>query len=303
VAYSLYSLDAQSYVYKGSSYSLNNLWSDTGRIFGNEHSKWQYGVDYAFKYGAQLVTDFSQTGTYSGIQVVVMKDGFTAAASGNTTGTLKIQPAPITVTANKQTKVYGEADPALTWKIGSGGLFGKDQWSGSLSRLAGEDVGNYAISLGSLSAGANYKLAFNSASLEIQPRPLYINGLRAFSKYYDGSTSASLDLRGLDIQGILPSDIGKIAVGVGARGRFSYAEISMSTLVYIYPMMFGEKSRNYTVIEPKLFAQIMSWHYPFNSGEDYDAYFNELESNMMKDDFSGPNFVISIVGTGINFKF
>lgn len=303
VAYSLYSLDAQSYIYNGASYSLKNIWSDTGRIFGSEYSKWQYGVDYGFKYGDKLVNEFSQAGTYSGIQVVVMKNGFTAAASGNTTGTLKIQPAPITVTANKQTKVYGDSDPALTWKIGSGGLFGKDQWNGSLSRLAGEDVGNYAMSLGSLSAGANYKLAFNSASLEIQPRPLYINGLRAFSKFYDGSPSASLDLRGLDIQGILPSDIGKIAVGVGARGRFSCAGISMSTLVHIYPIMLGKKSINYTVIEPKLFAQIISWHYPFNSEEDYHAYFNELESNMMQDDFSGPNFVISIVGTGINFKF
>ncbi len=77
----------------------------------------------------------------------------------------------------------------------------------------------------------------------------------------------------------------------------------MSTLVHIYPIMLGKKSINYTVIEPKLFAQIISWHYPFNSEEDYHAYFNELESNMMQDDFSGPNFVISIVGTGINFKF
>jgi hypothetical protein len=290
VAYSLYSLDAQSYVYKGSSYSLNNLWSDTGRIFGSEHSKWQYGVDYAFKYGAQLVTDFSQAGTYSGIQVVVMKDGFTAASSGNTTGTLKIQPAPITVTANKQAKVYGDADPALSWKIRSGALFGKDQLNGDLSRLAGENVGTYAISQGTLSASGNYQLAFNPASLTITPRPLYIKGVRVFSKYYDGSTAATLDLRKLDIQGILPTDIGFIAVGINSTGMFSNPWTSNGKQVFSIAEIYGDKktSDNYTLISPKLFANIV----PRSSLVSKD--------NVMVGDYSAPRFVLAIVGTGIN---
>jgi hypothetical protein len=290
VAYSLYSLDAQSYVYKGSSYSLNNLWSDTGRIFGSEHSKWQYGVDYAFKYGAQLVTDFSQAGTYSGIQVVVMKDGFTAASSGNTTGTLKIQPAPITVTANKQAKVYGDADPALSWKIRSGALFGKDQLNGDLSRLAGENVGTYAISQGTLSASGNYQLAFNPASLTITPRPLYIKGVRVFSKYYDGSTAATLDLRKLDIQGILPTDIGFIAVGINSTGMFSNPWTSNGKQVFSIAEIYGDKktSDNYTLISPKLFANIVPRSSPVS------------KDNVMVGDYSAPRFVFAIVGTGIN---
>ena len=305
VAYSLYSLDAQSYVYKGSSYSLNTLWSDTARIFGSAYSKWQFGVDYAFKYSAQLVTEFSQAGTYSGIQVVVLKDGFAAAASGNTTGTLKIQPAPITVNANKQTKTYGDTDPVLSWKIGSGALFGKDQMSGNLSRVDGENVGTYPISIGSLSAGDNYKLTLNSASLEIQQRPLYINGVRAFSKYYDGTTRAILDLRKLDIQGILPNDIGSIGVGVSSRGKFSYAGISSSTSVSIDYRIFNDTYNNYRIIQPKLFAEIVT-NWPFlegNNEKEWAASEKALEWNMMGDDFSGPRFVISIVGTGINLKY
>ena len=251
------------------------------------------------------MTGFSQAGTYSGIQVVVLKDGFAAAPSGNTTGTLKIQPAPISVTANKQTKVYGDADPTLTWKIGSGALFGNDQLSGNLSRLAGEDVGTYAMNLGTLSAGSNYKLTLNANSLAITPRPLYINGIRAFSKYYDGSTKAMLDLRNLDIQGIQPNDIGYIGVGVSTRGKFSYAGVSSSTSVSINSVLLNDVYGNYMVIQPKLFAEIV-YPMPFlegNNEKEWEASLKAIEWNMMGDDFSGPSFVISIVGTGVNLKY
>ena len=37
-------------------------------------------------------------------------------------GTLMITPRPITVTADAKTKVYGDADPALTYQLTSGTL-------------------------------------------------------------------------------------------------------------------------------------------------------------------------------------
>src|SRR4029079_6450149 len=70
-----------------------------------------------------------------------------------------ITPKPITITPSSgQTKVYGQSDPTLTYTP-SPALLGTDTFSGALSRDAGENVGAYAITLGSLTAGANYSLS------------------------------------------------------------------------------------------------------------------------------------------------
>ena len=80
----------------------------------------------------------------------------------------------VTVTADVQSKVYGDPDPILTYHITSGSLIGTDTFSGFLSRDAGENVGNYAITQGSLSLNSNYTLTFIGANLTITPRPVTI---------------------------------------------------------------------------------------------------------------------------------
>src|SRR5207253_2455791 len=77
-------------------------------------------------------------------------------------GTLTVTAAALTITADAKSKVYGAADPALTYQITTGSLIGSDSLSGSLSRLVGETVGSYAVQQGSLPAGTNYALSFNS---------------------------------------------------------------------------------------------------------------------------------------------
>jgi hypothetical protein len=84
-------------------------------------------------------------------------------------GTLTVTPRPITVTADAQTKVYGAADPAMTYQITSGNLVNGDGFSGALTRAAGEDVGAYPIGQGTLSAGTNYTLAYVGNALAITP--------------------------------------------------------------------------------------------------------------------------------------
>jgi hypothetical protein len=69
------------------------------------------------------------------------------------------------VTADAKSKAYGAADPALTYQVTTGALVGSDVLTGSLSRVAGEDVGTYAIS--STLANANYDVTFVPASLTI----------------------------------------------------------------------------------------------------------------------------------------
>src|SRR5205823_12200664 len=85
---------------------------------------------------------------------------------------------PITVTADAgQSKVYGAADPtAYSYAITAGALQGSDVFSGALSRLSGDNVGSYAITQGTLSAGSNYELSFVSKDFTNPKRAVQGNG-------------------------------------------------------------------------------------------------------------------------------
>ncbi len=89
---------------------------------------------------------------------------------------LTITPATLTIAPDDLTKIYGDADPTLTYDV-SGFVLGEDEslLTGTIRRLGGENVGTYGYGLGSLSAGSNYTLVLASGStFSITPRPLTI---------------------------------------------------------------------------------------------------------------------------------
>ncbi|MGQ7871069.1 MBG domain-containing protein, partial [Sunxiuqinia sp. sy24] len=88
-----------------------------------------------------------------------------------TSADLTIGQLAVTVTADAQSKTYGELDPALTFvsvpAVGSTLPNGEViAFTGKLSRDAGETVGNYAIKQNTLD-NANYNIAYTSADLTI----------------------------------------------------------------------------------------------------------------------------------------
>jgi MBG domain-containing protein/galactose oxidase-like protein/Kelch motif protein len=100
--------------------------------------------------------------------------GFNASSG---TGSLTINKRAIEVTADAgQFKTYGDADPAsFTYTITSGSLVSPDAFTGALSRVAGENAGLYAITIGTFAindgnGGNNYNLSFVSANFEIKKR-------------------------------------------------------------------------------------------------------------------------------------
>jgi len=99
-----------------------------------------------------------------------------------------IKPRPISIAADDKSKVYGDADPALTWQAkapGTGrGLMPGDIFSGSLERAEGENAGTYLINQGTL-ANSNYTISFTDANLTIDKRILTLSAI----KTYDGETS------------------------------------------------------------------------------------------------------------------
>ena len=76
-----------------------------------------------------------------------------------------ITPRPVSVAADPQSKRRGENDPPLTYTAEP--LVAGDSFSGKLEREPGETNGVYAITIGSLSAGDNYEIAFTGASFTI----------------------------------------------------------------------------------------------------------------------------------------
>ncbi len=126
---------------------------------------------------------------------------YTVTTTG--TATADIGARGVTVTANNANKVYGNADPTLTFIVGGAGLAGADTlasvFSGALARAPGENVagGPYAINRGALASNSNYSItAFTPGQLTIVPRALTItadnkNGnvgqpLPPFSASYSG---------------------------------------------------------------------------------------------------------------------
>ncbi|MBZ4037609.1 T9SS type A sorting domain-containing protein [Flavobacterium sp. 17A] len=88
---------------------------------------------------------------------------------------LTITPKAITVIANAQTKVYGSTDPTLTYV--ANGFENGDNTSiitGSLTRAAGENTGNYTINQGTISAGNNYIINYTSDKLTITAKTLTV---------------------------------------------------------------------------------------------------------------------------------
>ena len=94
------------------------------------------------------------------------------------TCSFNIVPATLTVTPEAKEKVYGDPDPEFTYTEVTG-FIGDDNvslLSGSLSRadVDNQNVGEYAITAGTLSAGSNYTISVNDAKLTITPAPLTI---------------------------------------------------------------------------------------------------------------------------------
>ena len=106
------------------------------------------------------------------------------------TGTMVIAKAPVTVTANPETKAYGTPDPI--WKYTVSGFVNGDSSStitGSPGRIPGEKVGVYPITQGTLSADSNYVIDFTGNDLTITKAPQVISWVQTLSLGCDSNAT------------------------------------------------------------------------------------------------------------------
>jgi hypothetical protein len=89
-------------------------------------------------------------------------------------GLLNVVKAPLTIKIDNLSKTYGSSDPAFTYKITGGELFGNDFLTGSPLRQEGESAGVYQIEKGSLSAGPSYNLNIVNGTFTIEKANLSV---------------------------------------------------------------------------------------------------------------------------------
>jgi len=126
------------------------------------------------------------------------------------------QTQTVIVTADSgQSKVFGEADPVLTYVSSIPGV----TFTGALSRAAGENVGSYAINQGDLSAGENYVITFVPADFTITAKPITVTADSGQSKVFGASDP---------VLTYVSSDLG--ASFTGALGRAAGEDVGSYTI-------------------------------------------------------------------------
>ena len=202
---------------------------DLSRFYGNANPPLTFTVG-----GLGLVNGDEITGALAttadattGVGNVAITQG-TIGASNNydltfVEGVLTITPRPITVTADNLSRIYGNANPALTFTVGGLGLVNGDQLTGALATTADQttSVGNVAITQGSVGASGNYALTFVNGALTITPRPITVTADNLSRIYGDANPALTFTVGGLglvngdQITGT-PTTTANSATGVGS---------------------------------------------------------------------------------------
>lgn len=103
-------------------------------------------------------------------------------------GTLTINPAEATVTADNKTKTYGETDPTLTATVS--GLYGSDAIAYTLNRATGNNVGDYVITPTGDAAQGNYTVSFVPGTFTISQKDLTITAADCSITYGEAPSNA-----------------------------------------------------------------------------------------------------------------
>ncbi len=149
--------------------------------------------------GSMTRQEGEQTGVY-----IISQGDFSFGKNYNLTfegGSLTIIKRQVTISAIATSKIYGDDDNNLTYKISENGLAFSDQIEGSLERDEGEDVGQYKIHKGSLSLNSNYQVDFVEGVYQILPRQIEIIPTNISKQFGDPDTEITYQIKGDLLEG------------------------------------------------------------------------------------------------------
>lgn len=165
---------------------------------------------------AEEVAFYGNVGTNT-LEVVFTPDNPQYRPVENIQVSVKVNPRPVTVTADGKSKVYGQPDPELTYTYSN--VVEGYPLTGSLTRTAGEDVGTYPILQGDLTDrnNPNYTIAFTGNNLVINPGTN--RGLEFMVGREKASAANGVTIKGDASYGDLWSEIVKIG-SITAKSQY-----------------------------------------------------------------------------------
>ena len=152
-------------------------------------------------------------------------------------GIITILPAPVTITvASGQTKIFGSADPIFTFGNNIG--LNTTAFRGAVGRVSINDVGSYAYTLGTLSAGTNYSLSLSTitplSTFSITAKTDTISPTAGQNKIYGDADPAAFTYTGTD----------PLATFTGALGRVNGSDVGN----YAYTLGNLSAGTNYNLV-------------------------------------------------------
>ena len=227
----------------GVNYVLRTDPANASRVYGEANPALTYSI-YGLHAGdtTGIVTGLSvstaaTTTSNAGTYAINASGGSAVSISGQAyrvidgSGTPTVTPRAITVTADAKTRIYGDANPALTYQLGGSGLVNGDTLSGALatSAAAASNVGVYGINQGTLAASTNYALNYASANLTIMPRSITVTADAKTRAYGDANPALTYQVGG---SGLVNGDMlsGALATSATVASNVGFYGITQGTL-------------------------------------------------------------------------
>jgi filamentous hemagglutinin family protein len=270
----------------GVNYVLRVDPADASRVYGEANPAFTYSI-YGLHAGdtsgiitglsvSAAATPLSNVGSYA-----ITASGSVVSVSGQAyrflgaPGTLTVTPRAITVTAGTQSRVYGDANPALTYQVGGSGLVNGDTLSGTLATSAttASNVGVYGINQGTLAASTNYALNYAGANLTVTPRAITVTADAKSRAYGDTNPALTYQVGGsglvngdtlsgaLATSATTSSNVGTYGIGQGslaasANYALNYASANLTVTPRAITVTADAKSRAYGDANPALTYQV-----------------------------------------------
>ncbi len=160
-----------SKVYDGTIVANGTAILTAGQLFGSDAIN---GGSFAFT--NPNAGNGNKVVTVGGVTVSDGNSGnnYAVTYADNTTST--ITPAPLTITVNDQTRLYGRVNPTLSYQtsgfVAGEGVSNLTGFSVTTDAVQASNIGTYAIT--AAGASSNYAITFNHGELTINPAPLVI---------------------------------------------------------------------------------------------------------------------------------
>ena len=212
------------------------------------------------------ITGATYSKAETGVQLTATRTSGDTLSAG-VSASFNVSPRAITVTADAKNKSYGDVDPTLTSQVTSGSLVSGDSVTGALTRDSGENVGTYAITQGTLTAGSNYDLTYVGANLTIDARAVTITADAKSKTYGDvdpaltyhitiGTLAFSDAFSGALARGAGES-VGSYAITQGtlalsANYALSFAGANLDITARAVSVAADAKSKTYGDVDPAL---------------------------------------------------